>query len=206
MRKEIAYQKQRLRSQLGFDLEAPRTYYTRPMSPPWSKPLDIDRLADGEADIDFAVPLAELPRLRAQLASVAGMVRGRVHFTRESGLAVADLTVSGAATLACQRCLQAMTEPVSSSVRVALIATEADASRVAEHLEPVLALGGRITVGELVEEELLLALPIVPLHAQASDCAVPVDVAAASGVPQTSDVPEQTTQKPFAQLDKLLKR
>jgi uncharacterized protein len=134
------------------------------------------------------------------------MVRGRVHFTRESGLAVADLTVSGAATLACQRCLQAMTEPVSSSVRVALIAAEADASRVAEHLEPVLALGGRITVGELVEEELLLALPIVPLHAQASDCAVPVDAAAASGVPQTSDAPEQTTQKPFAQLDKLLKR
>ena len=60
------------------------------MSPPWSKPLDIDRLADGEADIDFAVPLAELPRLRSQLASVEGMVRGRVHFTRESGLVVAE--------------------------------------------------------------------------------------------------------------------
>src|SRR5262249_10496322 len=58
------HQKQRLRSHPDFDLEAPRTYYTRPMSPPWSKPLDIDRLADGEADIDFAVPLAELPRLR----------------------------------------------------------------------------------------------------------------------------------------------
>jgi uncharacterized protein len=176
------------------------------MSPPWSKPLDIDRLADGEADIDFAVPLAELPRLRSQLASIEGMVRGRVHFTRESGLVVADLTVSGAATLACQRCLQAMTEPVESSVRVALITAEAEAKRVPEHLEPVLALGGRITVGELVEEELLLALPIVPLHAQASECAGPVDAPAVSGVPPASDAPEQTTQKPFAQLDKLLKR
>ena len=176
------------------------------MSPPWSKPLDIDRLADGEADIDFAVPLAELPRLRSQLTSVEGIVRGRVHFTRESGLVVAGLTVSGAATLACQRCLQPMTEPVDSSVRVALITAEAEASRVPEHLEPVLALGGRITVGELVEEELLLALPIVPLHAQASDCAVPVDAPAASGVPPASGTPEQTTQKPFAQLDKLLKR
>jgi uncharacterized protein len=176
------------------------------MSPPWSKPLDIDRLADGEADIDFAVPLAELPRLRSQLASVEGLVRGRVHFTRESGLVVAGLTVSGAATLACQRCLQPMTEPVDSSVRVALITAEADASRVPEHLEPVLALGGRITVGELVEEELLLALPIVPLHAQASECAGPVDAPAASGVPPVSGAPEQTTQKPFAQLDKLLKR
>jgi uncharacterized protein len=187
----------------GFDLEAPRTYYTRPMSPPWSKPLDIDRLADGEADIDFAVPLAELTRLRSQLASVDGMVRGHVHFTRESGFVVADLTLSGAATLACQRCLQTMTEPLSSSVRVALIATEADASGVPEHLEPVLAAGGRITVGELVEEELLLALPIVPLHAQASDCVVP---ATQPDTTQVSQTPEQTTQRPFAQLDKLLKR
>jgi uncharacterized protein len=186
---------------LGFDLEAPRTYYTRPMSPPWSKPLDIDRLADGEADIDFAVPLAELPRVRSQLASVAGEVRGRVHFTREAGFVVADLSLSGAAALACQRCLEAMTEPVSSSVRVALITTEADAGRVPEHLEPVLAAGGRITVGELVEEELLLALPIVPLHAELSDCAVPAGVTAADAA-----AAEQTTQKPFAQLSELLKR
>ena len=174
------------------------------MSPPWSKPLDIDRLADGEADIDFAVPLAELTRLRSQLASVDGMVRGRVHFTHESGFVVADLSLSGAAILACQRCLQAMTEPVESSVRVALITAGADASRVPEHLEPVLASGGRITIGELVEEELLLALPIVPLHAQASDCTASVD--APANVTTASHSPEQTTQRPFAQLDKLLKR
>src|SRR5689334_1898250 len=102
------------------------------MSPPWSKPLDIDRLADGEADVDFAVPLAELPRLRSQIASVEGLVRGRVHFTRESGFVVADLSMSGAASMNCQRCLEAMTETVASTVRVALIAAEADASRVPE--------------------------------------------------------------------------
>jgi uncharacterized protein len=197
----MAFEKQRLRHQLAFDLDEPHTYYTRPMSPPWTKPLDIDRLADGEADIDFAVPLAELPRLRSQLASVEGIVRGRVHFTREAGFVVAEMTVEGAATLVCQRCLQLMTEPVSSVVRVALIPSEADTSRVPEHLEPVLASGGRITVGELVEEELLLALPIVPLHAQASECVVQADAPVL-----TDELPEQTTQRPFAQLDKLLKR
>jgi uncharacterized protein len=172
------------------------------MSPPWSKPLDIDRLADGQAEIDFAVPLAELPRLRSQLASVDGMVRGRVHFTRESGFVVADLTLSGAATLVCQRCLEEMTEPLSSSTRVALITAEAQISQVPEDLEPMLAPGGHTTIGELVEEELLLALPIVPLHGQASDCAAS-EHADATAVSQT---PEQTTQRPFAQLDKLLKR
>jgi len=186
---------------LAFDLHATDTYYTRPMLPPWSKPLDIDRLAGAAADIDFSVPLAELPRLRSQLASVEGIVRGRAHFTREDGFVVADLTLSGNALLTCQRCLQPMGEPVNSSVRVALITTEGDASRVPEHLEPVLASGGRISVGELVEEELLLALPIVPLHRQPGECAVQADTPVA-----TEQTPEQTTQRPFAQLDKLLKR
>jgi DUF177 domain-containing protein len=171
------------------------------MSPPWSKPLDIDRLADGEADVDFAVPLAELPRLRSQIASVEGLVRGRVHFTRESGFVVADLSMSGAANMTCQRCLGAMSEPVSSEVRVALITAEADAGRVPEHLEPVLAAGGRVTIGELVEEELLLELPIVPLHAEASECVVAEEVPAVK-----VESPEPTTQKPFAQLGELLKR
>jgi uncharacterized protein len=94
-----------------------------------------------------------------------------------------------------------MTEPVGSTVRVALITAEAEASRVPEHLEPVLALGGRVTIGELVEEELLLALPIVPLHAEAGDCAVSEELPVLK-----VEAPEQTTQKPFAQLDKLLKR
>ena len=171
------------------------------MSPPWSRPLDIDRLADGEADIDFAVPLAELPRLRSRLVNAAGSVSGRVHFTREAGFVVADLRLTGAAELACQRCLQPLTEPVNSSVQVALIAAESDVSRVPEHLEPVLAAGGRITVGELVEEELLLALPIVPLHGETSDCAV-----RSSEDVVDAEEPAQTTQKPFAQLDQLLKR
>ena len=176
------------------------------MSPPWSKPLDIDRLADGQADIDFAVPLAELTRLRSQLASVDGMVRGRVHFTRESGFVVADLSMSGAATMSCQRCLGTMAEPVNNTVRVALITAEADAGRVPEHLEPVLAAGGHVTIGELVEEELLLALPIVPLHGQESDCEVSVGAPTEGSAPQVAEIPEQTTQRPFAQLDKLLKR
>jgi uncharacterized protein len=168
------------------------------MSPPWSKPLDIDRLADAEADVDFAVPLAELPRLRAQLATVGGEVRGRVHFARESGFVIAELTMSGSASLTCQRCLEAMIEPVQSSSRIALIVSEADAARVPEHLEPVLAVGGRVSVGELVEEELLLALPIVPLHPESSDCAAST----------TELEPEQleTTQRPFEGLGELFKR
>ena len=171
------------------------------MSPPWSKPLDIDRLADSEADIAFVVSLAELPRLRSRLDGVSGTVGGHVRFSRESGFVVVDLEVSGTAMLTCQRCVQPMSEPVSSSARVALIATEADMGRVPDDLEPMLAAGGRMSVGELVEEELLLALPIVPLHARGADCVVARDAPLVS-----EDGPSQTKQKPFERLSELLKR
>jgi uncharacterized protein len=181
-------------------LRTPDTYYTRPMSPPWSKPLDVDRLSEAEADIAFAVPLAELPRLRSQLAGVEGEVRGHVHFGRAAGIAIAEVALSGVARLVCQRCLEAMEIPVETAARVGLIAAEADLSRVPEDLEPVLALDGRISIGELVEEELLLTLPIVPLHAEVEACAV------APEAPLVTDEQAEETQRPFEGLGELFKR
>jgi uncharacterized protein len=181
-------------------LDSSDTYYTRPMSSPWSKPLDIDRLSEAEADVDFEVPLAELPRL-AQLAGLAGEVRGRVHFRRTAGIAVAELSFSGTARLVCQRCLGALEIGLDAATEVGLIVIEADASRVPEELEPMLAPEGRISVGELVEEELLLTLPIVPLHEEVDACHV-----APAAPLADDDGRELETQKPFAQLAELLKR
>src|ERR1700732_3162008 len=74
-----------------FDLGTVATYYTRPMSPPWSRPLEVDRLADGGADVDFVVPLAELSGLRSNPARVAreprerGRQRARARALRARG-------------------------------------------------------------------------------------------------------------------------
>jgi uncharacterized protein len=83
---------------------------------------------------------------------------------------------------------------------VALILAEADAAEVPEELEPVLARDGRISAGELVEEELLLALPIVPLHEEPRECAVPPSAPLVA-----EDGPEHVTQRPFEGLDELLR-
>jgi uncharacterized protein len=166
----------------------------------WSRPLDVERLADGGADVDFTVPLAELGGLRSERAGVAGSVRGRVRFGREAGVAVAELTLSGTATLVCQRCMQPMELPVHSVARVGLVGSVAEVARVPEDLEPMLAPGGRTSIGELVTEELLLSLPIVPLHAVDTGCgaASPTEAAPAPA--------GEATHRPFARLAELLKR
>jgi uncharacterized protein len=166
--------------------------------PPWSTPLEVERLADSGADIDFAVPLAELPSLRSLRAGVTGSVRGHVRFSREQGIVVATLELHGSATLECQRCMRPMELPLDTRTRVALVASEGEAARVRGDLEPVLAVGGRTRIGELVAEELLLTLPIVPLHPRGALCA------SASGGPALQEHGGET-HKPFARLAELLK-
>jgi uncharacterized protein len=168
--------------------------------PPWAKPLDVDRLADSGAIVEFAVPLAELDGLCSLRAGVAGSVAGEAHFSRRQGVAVAELAVRGLATLECQRCMQPMGVPVDTTVRVALLASEVDAARAPADLEPVLAPGGRISIGELITEELLLTLPIVALHAGSAPCAAPPGTAAAD------EQRGAETHQPFARLSELLKR
>jgi uncharacterized protein len=157
--------------------------------------LDADRLADGAEDVDFAVPLAELTGLRSRAPGIVGEVRGRAHFKRERGIAVAEIKLAGTATLECQRCLKPLQLPLETTTRVALVASEADAARVPEDLEPMLAPAGRTSIAGLVTEELLLGLPIVPLHAAC---------AAGRAAEPEHDTPD--THRPFARLDELLKR
>jgi uncharacterized protein len=167
------------------------------MSPPWSRPLDIDRLADGAADVDFAVELAELTGLHPERPDVGGSVSGRVHFTRERGFAVAELALEGTASLQCQRCMRPLQYPLHARVRLALLSSAEAAARVPEDLEPVLASGGRVSLGELITEELLLSLPLVPLHENAQGCHARPEAPPEEGAER---------QRPFAQLADLLKR
>jgi uncharacterized protein len=170
------------------------------MSEGWSKLLDLDPLADGQADIEFAIPLAEFPRLSPQLAHTNGEVRGHVRFAREIGVPVADFELTGDLALECQRCFGPMNVPVESRERVAMVAGAAEADRVPSGRETILAPDHRISIRDLVEEELLLALPIVPLH-EPSECA-------AEPMKETPEreAPAEDVQRPFERLGELLKR
>lgn len=168
------------------------------MPQPWSKPLEVDRLSRGAAALDFDVELTQLPRLSSRAELIGGSVRGAVRFARKSGRAVADVTLEGAARLTCQRCMQPMTLPLSAHVQVALLSSADEASTLEDVFEPVLAPEGRISVAELIEEEVLLSLPIVPMHVAGEPCA-PLESLEAASEPVAA-----STQRPFAQLDELL--
>jgi len=173
------------------------------MPEPWSQPNDVDRLVDRQADIAFEIPLSQLPRVQAKIAGAAGTVSGIAHFRREAGFRVAELELHGEAELVCQRCMAPMVWPLDGESRVAIVAAESDADRVPQEFETAHAEDDRIRVGDLVEEELLLTLPLVPLHAELADCEIKEE--APEPVPE-EEGPVQETQRPFERLGELLKR
>jgi uncharacterized protein len=101
--------------------------------------------------------------------------------------------------LTCQRCLQPFQEALAIDRRIRFVQGEARAEALdAEIDDDVLALSRSLDLRELVEDELLLGLPIVPRHGGA--CPQPLQ-AADSAVSPPDDVPERP--HPFAALQQL---
>src|SRR5881394_1932384 len=140
------------------------------MSLGWSRRAPVDSLVGTEAAIDFTIPLAELPRVSHELSATDGDATGRVRFSRQQGLAVADLEVSAQPEVVCQRCMQPMRWPVNLNSRIALVSDYAAADRVPEGLEVFLVEADSVSVRDLVDEEIMLALPHVPRHEEGSEC------------------------------------
>lgn len=101
--------------------------------------------------------------------------------------------------LQCQRCLAAMAQPVAFDRRFRFVADEAEAERLDEASDDdVLALPARLDLLELLEDELILALPLVPRHE--GSCPEPLP-AATAGEPAA----EGERPHPFAALAALRK-
>ena len=116
------------------------------------------------------LPLASLRRLRGSLAESNGEVAYDLEFGKDD-IGVAHLRVRADATLplTCQRTLEAFGLPVHVDIKLGLIAREADEAALPSDYEALLTADGRVRLAEVIEDELILALPVVPLKPGAED-------------------------------------
>jgi uncharacterized protein len=114
-----------------------------------------------------AWPVSGFARLRDGLQEDSGTLEYELlGIPQERGRPALRLKVSGALQLVCQRCLGALEYPLHIDVALHLAATQAemDAEPLeAEGPEQIVA-GREMPVRELVEDEILLALPLAPRH------------------------------------------
>lgn len=175
----------------------------------WLQQRDVRKLSETRAEFDWVIPIAQLPGIE-QVLPESGPVHAHLRFGAEQGWNVARVELSGQVAMVCQRCMQPMTLPLQvAATNVALVAADSDADAVPEDWETFLAADGLLTGAQLVAEELLLALPIVPLHALDTECAarpvIAVPLAPAAQAAADTNT-QESAARPFAQLRALLER
>ena len=137
----------------------------------WYGPSDLESLAGREVTLSGELELGKLTRLSSLLHSAAGHVRASLTFRqhRAGGVAV-ELVAQATVELVCQRCLEAFQHELAERVDLALVAAGTLASAVPVGFEPFELTDGRLQPAELVEDELIVAIPLVPKHARIEDC------------------------------------
>lgn len=174
-------------------------YHTRPMPAAPDAPVDALLLAGRGAEIARDYSVADLERVQSAGALPGTAVSVRFRFSFSEGWVGVTTHLSGRAVLTCQRCLKPVAVPVSSHSDLVLANTDAEAGQIAgQEREPVVADVSHLDLRWLAEEEMLLALPLVPMHEPACT--------AVDGQTEQAAEPAQERQRPFENLRDLLNR
>lgn len=136
--------------------------------------IDPLSLVKKQADLRGRIPLAAMPRVRESVSALDGEAEVELHFRREGRVPTVSGRVAATLTLQCQSCMEPLLLPVESEVHLGVVATLEQADALPETLEPLLmGEASSIPLLDIVEDELLLALPIIPRHEQCSAKAQP---------------------------------
>ena len=115
--------------------------------------------------------IGKLTRLKGLLHSDVGSVSATLRFRqRADGWLETELDYRGSVELVCQRCLEPFRHELADVVNVVLADDASSPTTVPEGFEPFELESGRLRPAELVEEELIVAIPLVPKHARIEDC------------------------------------
>lgn len=128
--------------------------------------IDVWRAVSGRYAYAGTLAIAAFTRLRDYLAEAVGSVEFELAFGNDDlGQAFAELTVSGELPLVCQRSLETYRHPLAVRQKLGLIRREEQEAALPPGYEPCLVPGdGLVVPVELIEDELILALPLVPVR------------------------------------------
>lgn len=168
--------------------------------------LDVAAFAAEGATLDATDELGRYPRLAAEACVPAatlpvtwkarGEQRGGAGTTKQPWLHLDAETVL---PMTCQRCLEPVDVPLAVDRWFRFVESEeAAAAQDEDAQEDVLALAADFDLRRLVEDELILALPLVPMHDQC-----PTAVTFTTADPQFDAAGADVADNPFSVLESL---
>lgn len=158
--------------------------------------LDLFAMAEAGRALRGQLKLASLERVLPLVASRDGELKVSLELGKDQdGTHYLAGTVKGSLVLQCQRCLESMDYPLDVEFLLGLVNSQQEMNRLPERFEPFLLGAEPALIAEVVSDEVLLALPIAPLHTDMSKCR---EVA-----PEYREAAGSERENPFAVLAKL---
>lgn len=163
-------------------------------------PVHVDpvSLAEKGRAIEGHVPVEAFRRLAGWLHTSEGALDVALRFGRDdAGRHVVAGRLRGELELLCQRCLAPYRLPVDVQLALVLVASEAAANALPDELDALVVDAQRsMHTVDMIEDDLILALPLVPRCERGGDCVPAVELLDSEAIEDTAG-----QQRPFSDLD-----
>jgi len=111
------------------------------------------------------LPVAEMQRLSPNVVVNDDVVTVDLQFgIDEQGVTFLKGRLKTTLNLQCQRCMEPFVYEIISDFVLGIVDTLDEANALPEHYEPALAEEGALALRDLIEDEIILNLPIIPKH------------------------------------------
>jgi uncharacterized protein len=133
--------------------------------------LDLIATAEAGRVLRGSIAVSSLERLLPVLISDEGELQVEMELGKDpEGTRYLQGSIQGEVVLKCQRCLETMVLPLDLGFRLGLVPSEDAAAALSDWYEPLLVTAEPARIADVIAEEVLLAIPIVPRHSDRVDC------------------------------------
>ncbi len=161
-------------------------------------PVQVDafRFAENTARLEGALFIKDMQRLAPSLYTSDGETQVQMEFgVDKQGIHFLRGQFSACVTLQCQRCLESLSFEVAGNFLSGIVRTEEEADQLPKGYDPLIAKEGMLTLQDIFEDELIVSLPIVPMHSM-EDCKVTLPLKI-----ETDEKVEASKENPFKVIE-----
>jgi len=165
---------------------------------PLPQKVDPFRFAENEISLKGIIPIKDMTRLCPSLGSDEGQAKVNVAFgVDEQGTRFMRGDYSAHLVLQCQRCMETFENEVSGDLLLGLVTTEEAIDELPKNYDAVVVKDNSLIIQDVIEDELILSLPIVPMH-NIENCKIILPLAVGS-----TEKVETASENPFKVIELL---
>lgn len=194
------HKKQQLTKIIPFDKPGGALYHGALMAAKAPEMVNVARLIAAGSDLQGRLPLQQLERLGGMLVETGGEVEYNLHFGRdEEDRQMITGELAATVVMQCQRCLQPVNIRLDRTMAWECVWSETQFPNIAAGHDPYLMVEEPVSLAALVEDELILSLPLVARHEAHETCMPP----AFDGGDDNTQEPDTREPHPLAELARL---